>query len=86
MAQKTLKVSMIFGGAFHSFGTTLDESRVPPNLRKTKYLADPTFKPFEEIKEPLSFQEANDEDEELEPEEEEAPPPPHRPSNKRRTR
>lgn len=41
MAKKQLKVSMIFGGSYHTFGTVLEEDSIPLSLRKTKYLEEP---------------------------------------------
>jgi hypothetical protein len=39
--EKQLKVNMIFGGTYYSFGTVLEEDEIPLNLRKTKYLQEP---------------------------------------------
>lgn len=41
MPRVKLKVNMIFGGSYYTFGTVLDRDEVPLNLRKKKYLADP---------------------------------------------
>ena len=41
MANKQLKVNMIYGGAFHREGSVLDEEKIPQNLRKAKYLKEP---------------------------------------------
>ena len=41
MPKVKLKVSMIFGGSFHRFGTVLDREMIPLNLRKAKNFEDP---------------------------------------------
>jgi hypothetical protein len=35
-----LKHNMIFGGVFYSFGDVLEREKIPPNLRKRKYLTE----------------------------------------------
>ena len=38
MANVKLKANIIVGGTFLKFGTIIDESKVPPRLRKRKYI------------------------------------------------
>ena len=69
MALKKLKFNMIFGGSHYTFGTVLEESVIPLNLRKTKYLLEPGPDPDDYVEEMF------DEDEEVMIEEEEFKPP-----------
>lgn len=77
MDKVKLKVNMIFGGSFHRFGTVLDREEVPPNLRKSSYLADPE-EPEAGMsgEEEIELEEFYDGIDEVEPEPEPPPPPP----------
>jgi hypothetical protein len=83
MPKVKLKVSMIFGGAYHRFGTVLDESAVPPNLRKAKYFGDPDTAMIGETDSWEEVPSGLEEDYEAEAEEQEEPPPPRPVSIKR---
>jgi hypothetical protein len=73
MAKKQLRVNMIVGTTFFSYGSILDEEMIPPNLRKQKYLADPG-----EIEPLFASAAAEPEDDEDGGGEDLPPPPPQR--------
>lgn len=70
MPKVRLKISMIFGGSFHRFGTVLDREEIPLNLRKRKYLANPDEEEAVMIEDEVIEQDPIFEDEfDIEPEE-----------------
>jgi hypothetical protein len=41
MSKVQLKINMIFDGAFYPRGVVMDDQKLPPNLRRQKYLGEP---------------------------------------------